>query len=147
MWRYRKPNFIQLIFFQKTLRNSYVTHIKVTDFEKDLPQPSYTYEALLHLKKKYPDNQLVLLIGGDNCGLFELWRHYDKILDEFQVWAYPRSKTDINPQLAKKFKIIEAPLLSFASTNIRMALKKGENTQGLPKEVRNYILKNHLYTE
>ena len=87
------------------------THFKVLDFEKDMPQPSFTYEALLELQKHYPMHHFTLLIGGDNCGLFDKWRNYDKILRDFTVWAYPRDKSDMSLDFAKEMRVIDAPLL------------------------------------
>ena len=119
--------------------------VKVTDFEKNLPQPSYTYEALLFLKGKYPDNDFVLLMGGDNCSLFKKWRNSDKILDTFDVFAYPRSKDDIDADLAQRVKIIEAPLLEYASTTIRKDIQERKKPEGLSLEVEKYIEENALY--
>lgn len=119
--------------------------IKVTGFEELLPQPSYTYEALLYLQRKYPNDEFVLLIGGDNCGLFDRWANSDKILAEFEVWAYPRSKDDIRMELANSFRIIEAPLLDFASTSIRRAIETGKEPTGLAPKVKQFIEKNNLY--
>ncbi len=119
--------------------------VSVTDFEKFLPQPSYTYEALLHLQKEYPNFNFVLLIGGDNCNSFSKWRNADKILNEFQVYAYPRSKEDIDIDLAKQIKVIKAPLLLYASTDIRKDIQKGKRSIGLVPEVAKYIEVNKLY--
>ena len=121
------------------------SHIKVLDFEKDLPQPSFTYEALLALEQRFPQHHFILLIGGDNCGLFDLWRNYDKILNQFEVWAYPRAKADLKPELANRMHIINAPLLNFASTTIREEILCGVKPEGVSSEVWNYIMKNKLY--
>lgn len=119
--------------------------IKVVDFEKDLSQPSYTYEALLALNDRFPEHTFTLLIGGDNCGLFNQWRNYDKILRHFSVWAYPRSKSDISDGM--EMKIIDAPLLDFASTNIRLDIQIGKSPEGLPQGVYDFIKKNKLYQQ
>ena len=70
-----------------TIATVHNSQIKVLDFEKDLPQPSYTYEALSALSQRYPQHQFKLLIGGDNYHQFHLWRNYDTILDRFEVLA------------------------------------------------------------
>jgi len=122
-------------------------NIKVTDFEKELPQPSYTYEALCYLKNNCPQNDYVLLIGGDNCMLFDQWRNYDKILREFPVWAYPRRKAEMDAPWAQEMHIIDAPLLNYASTAIRQALKARTVVKGLQDDVLAYIRQFHLYEE
>lgn len=121
--------------------------IKVLDFEKEMPQPSFTYEALLELQRRCPEHRFVLLIGGDNCGLFDQWRNYDKILSSFPVWAYPRDKNDMSLKFAKVMRVIDAPLLNYASTDIRIAIAQDRSPQGLPKEVSNFIAINKLYQE
>lgn len=122
-------------------------NIKVIDFEKNMPQPSYTYEALQELKQLYPQHQFSLLIGGDNCVLFDKWRNYDKILNEFRVYAYPRDKSEIMSELRDAMTIIDAPLLDFASTNIRHAIKNGKIPKGLDSKVLDFILTEKLYNK
>jgi len=123
------------------------SQIKVVDFEKEMPQPSYTYEALLELQKQYPQHRFILLIGGDNCGLFDKWRNYNLILDDFDVWAYPRNKSDVDLKFAQSMRIIEAPLLDYASTDIRAAIHQGVPSRGLSPRVLKYIADNNLYVE
>lgn len=119
--------------------------IRVLDFEKNMPQPSFTYEALLELQRQYPEHRFILLIGGDNCGLFDKWRNYDRILNDFTVWAYPRKKSDVSLKFVKEMRIIDAPLLDFASTDIREAIRNKEAPCGLPEKVFAYIEENKLY--
>lgn len=118
--------------------------IKVVDFEKDLPQPSYTYEALSELKKNNTSIDFALLIGGDNCGLFDKWRNYEQIISEFEVWAYPRPGADIKPELANMMKLIEAPLFDISSTEIRSQIAQGQEVNGINKDVLEYIIKHKL---
>ncbi len=121
--------------------------IKVVDFEKKLPQPSYTYEALLELERKYQQHRFVLLIGGDNCALFDKWRNSDKILKKFEVYAYPRDKSDIPREMTAVMSIIDAPFLDFASTDIRQSIKLGHVPKGLDKQVWEYIREHNIYNE
>lgn len=120
--------------------------IQVMDFEKDLPQPSYTYEALLALANDYPLHTFKLLIGGDNCHLFDQWRNYDKILDRFEVLAYPREVSQVPQALAERLSIIEAPLLHYASTDVREALRAGRDVEGLDPVVLDYIREHKIYS-
>lgn len=119
--------------------------MKVLDFEKDMPQPSFTYEALLELQRQHPEHRFVLLIGGDNCGVFDQWRNYDAILNDFSVWAYPRDIDKIDTDLSQRMRIIDAPFLDFASTDIREAIVGGKIPEGLPAGVFEFIIDNKLY--
>ena len=119
--------------------------LKVTDFEKDLPQPSFTYESLTTLSKKCPEHNLTLLIGGDNYELFNKWQNYDKILTDFEVYAYPRDTSKTRPEFANKMTLIEAPLLKIASTDIRQSILSNEKPENIDKQVFDYIRTHHLY--
>ena len=40
--------------------------VKVSDFERSLPLPSYTITTLGELQKAYPEHEFALVIGADN---------------------------------------------------------------------------------
>ena len=46
--------------------------VKVSDFEKNLPLPSYTITTLGELHKAYPEHEFVLVIGAEGKGLGRL---------------------------------------------------------------------------
>lgn len=123
------------------------SNLKVTDFEKNLPQPSYTYEALTTLSQQHPEHRLTLLIGGDNCELFDKWRNYEKILADFEVYTYPRDSSKVIPKLASKMTLIKAPLLNMASSDIRKSLLLNEKPENIDQHVFDYIKEHNLYHE
>ncbi|MFB6319350.1 nicotinate (nicotinamide) nucleotide adenylyltransferase [Saccharicrinis sp. FJH54] len=119
--------------------------LKATNFEEKLPKPSYTYKSLLYLKKKHPANKFVLLIGGDNLEDFTKWKNYDKILADFEVWAYPRNKKN-DADTTLNIKQIEAPLLDFSSTEIRNEIIHNNlKDNRVDNKVLNFIIQNKLY--
>lgn len=120
---------------------------KATNFEEELPKPSYTYDALRYLKAQNPKTEFVLLIGGDNYFAFDKWLNYDKILSEFEVWAYPRQggNTNIDTKF-KNIKLISAPLIDISSTEIRNKISNKQQVEHLlDKCVLNYIYLQKLY--
>ncbi|MGB0984664.1 MAG: nicotinate-nicotinamide nucleotide adenylyltransferase, partial [Saprospiraceae bacterium] len=40
--------------------------LKSSNIEFNLPKPSYTIDTLTYLSEKYPSNEFVLIMGGDN---------------------------------------------------------------------------------
>ncbi|MEK9603691.1 MAG: nicotinate (nicotinamide) nucleotide adenylyltransferase [Flavobacteriaceae bacterium] len=123
--------------------------LKACDEEFDLPTPNYSIDTLLHLKTKYPEIQFTLILGQDNIAYFDQWKDYQKILDEFEIYVYPRSqsnspskKTLNHPNL----KFVEASLLDISSTEVRKALVKDYDLDALlPTEVLVYIRKFKCY--
>ena len=64
--------------------------ILVSDFEFHLPRPTYTANTLRALAKAYPEHEFTLIIGEDNLQIFDQWREYQYILDNYRVFVYPR---------------------------------------------------------
>ena len=64
--------------------------IWVSDFEFHLPRPTYTANTLRALAKAYPEHEFTLIIGEDNLQIFDQWREYQYILDNYRVFVYPR---------------------------------------------------------
>lgn len=119
--------------------------IKVSDFEKNLEQPNYTYNSLQHLKSEYPDREFVLLIGGDNFQSFAKWKYSNKIQAEYDVYAYARSEKDDEYLGETSVELFKAPLMEISSTFLRHGLAQGKNMQYfLPTGVYNYLLNTDL---
>ena len=67
--------------------------VKVSDFEFSLPCPSYTANTLRALQQAYPDCEFTLVIGEDNLAIFDQWREYEFILQNFRIFVYPRTSS------------------------------------------------------
>lgn len=64
--------------------------VVVSDFEFHLPRPTYTANTLRALAREYPEHEFTLIIGEDNLQIFDQWREYQYILDNYRVFVYPR---------------------------------------------------------
>ncbi|MFI5164958.1 MAG: nicotinate (nicotinamide) nucleotide adenylyltransferase, partial [Bacteroidia bacterium] len=60
--------------------------IKVSDVEFKLAQPSYTISTLEVLKRKYPKNKFVIIMGFDNLFSFHKWKEYKTILKKVELY-------------------------------------------------------------
>ncbi|MBL8993989.1 MAG: nicotinate-nucleotide adenylyltransferase [Spirochaetia bacterium] len=128
-------------------------NILVSDEEFQLPKPSLTIRTLERLQGKHPEQEFVLLIGEDNLRVFHLWAEYSKILDEWEVWVYPRmasSSEKASPEdwvlRHPHLKKIEAPQFPISSTQIREAVKHGHPIVDFVTEaVAASIHKNKFY--
>jgi len=117
--------------------------INPSDIEFKLEQPNYTVNTLAHLEEKYPNKQFSLIMGADNLKSLHKWKNYEVILENYQVYVYPRiSEGTIPEQLQKHPKIarVDAPIMEISSTFIRKAIKDKKNIKPLlPNTVWEYI--------
>ncbi len=123
--------------------------IKPSDFEFKLPQPNYTVNTLALLQDKYPQNEFSLIMGEDNLKNFHKWKNYEAILENHEIYVYPRISSDLeNLQFMNNPKIhkINAPIVEISSTFIRESIKDGKNVQPLlPQKVWEYVEYNNFY--
>ena len=97
----------------------------VSNFEFTLPRPTYTANTLRELQKQYPEHDFTLIIGEDNLEIFDKWREYQYILDNYRIFVYPRH--DCSPYslpTAKDLQVLsEAPYFDISSTYLRKNLR------------------------
>ena len=110
--------------------------VVVSDFERNLPLPSYTANTLRELKRKYPENEFSLIIGEDNWDVFNKWREWEYILKNYRVFVYPRKLEVESRKLevgswklevegAKNVVFLKgAPYFDISSTEIRKKMQK-----------------------
>ena len=67
-----------------------IPHVQASDFEFQLPRPSYTADTLRALDKAYPEHTFTLIIGEDNLMIFDRWREWEYILTHYRLFVYPR---------------------------------------------------------
>ena len=64
--------------------------IRVSDIEFGLPRPSYTINTLVYITEKYPNKDFALIMGGDNLNSFHKWKNHELILQNHELYVYPR---------------------------------------------------------
>lgn len=117
--------FDRLAMVEKTIADNF--KLRASDVEFNLPKPSYTIDTLTILAEKYPQHEFVLIMGEDNLVQFENWKNYDKILDYYELYVYPRPNTPPhNFGNHAKVKFIDAPLLDISATYIRKCIAEGK---------------------
>ena len=123
--------------------------IKASDFEFKLPQPNYTVNTLVHLKDKFPQDEFSLIMGEDNLKTFHKWKNYDVILENHNIYVYPRISAEIENLQFKnhpRIHVISAPIVEISSTFIRENIKKRKNVQPLlTHKVWEYIDHSNFY--
>lgn len=122
---------------------------KASDVEFHLAKPSYTYITLQHLRETEPDTKFILIMGADNLDIFTKWKNYEWIMDNFEIWVYPRvgSSNEI-PANMHHISMIKAPVFEVSSTFIRESVAKGLDVRFfLPEKVNDFIKTNGLYKD
>jgi len=122
--------------------------IKVSDIEFTMPIPSYTIDTLHVLSTQYPENQFYLIIGSDNALVFDQWKNFQQLLEEYPVLVYPRTGYDFEEvaDTYPQMKLLSSPIYDISSTEIREYIaQKKDVSQWLHPSVLQFIKENHLY--
>lgn len=121
--------------------------VRVSDFERHLPIPSYTVTTLDELKKAYPEHEFELVIGADNWERFPCWYHAWEIVERYQILIYRRPGCELNEAtLPSSVHVVDTPLYDISSTQIREAADQAEVLdKWLDTKVADYIRSHRLY--
>jgi nicotinate-nucleotide adenylyltransferase len=121
--------------------------IKLSKVEFTLPRPSYTIHTLIHLSENFPGYSFVLLMGSDSLETLPKWKNYHRILDDYQIYVYPRpSFTGGELKNHSKVSWHEAPRIEISSSFIRESLKQGKDVRFmLPEPVWREIDELNFY--
>lgn len=136
--------------------------LTVSDIEFHLPIPSYTSTTLAYLKEKHPEHEFSLIMGEDNLRTFHKWYNHDLILENHQLYVYPRvmtvqelaaqeeGKTDENAFAQHKNVIFceDAPIMKISSSFVRKAISEGKDVRYMLTEpVHKYVEEMHFYED
>lgn len=122
-------------------------HLKSSDIEFNLPQPSYTIDTLIYLREKYVNREFVLIMGEDNLAGLHKWKNAEIILRDYKIVVYPRPGYD-SGALGRhpSVTMTDTPLMELSSTFLREAIKNRKNVKYfIPDKVLDFIDKKGLY--
>tara|TARA_B110000971_G_scaffold39667_1_gene38684 strand:- start:1928 stop:2515 length:588 start_codon:yes stop_codon:yes gene_type:complete len=122
-------------------------NLRVTDIEFGLSQPSYTVNTLAVLSEKYPNKDFSLIMGGDNLSTLHKWKNHEYILNNHQLYVYPRLATPPGSlDQHKSVNLVGAPIIQISSSFIRNAIKDKKDVRPmLPANVWEYIDEMNYY--
>jgi nicotinate-nucleotide adenylyltransferase len=131
--------------------------LKASDIEFNLPKPSYTVFTLQVLKEKYPNYAFKLIMGEDNIRTLHKWKNYEYILENHEIYVYPRvltiqeaqsedtSANDFHDHPNVKM-LKDVPLMKVSSSFIRNAIKEKQDVRYLLTEkVYQYLDEMNFY--
>lgn len=125
------------------------------DFELRREGVSYSVYTVEYFRRRFPDDELFLIVGSDMLMCFDKWYRFEDILREVTLCASTRSGDDLGElcgraeELRKFGRVIvtkSCPIV-VSSTEIRKKIAKNEDfTCYLNENVVQYIRLKKLYT-
>ncbi|MCB1059810.1 MAG: nicotinate (nicotinamide) nucleotide adenylyltransferase [Calditrichaeota bacterium] len=126
--------------------------LKLSDTEERVDGPAYTTETIRRVVKLFPENEpkeLWLIVGADSLVELPKWKNPEDLFETAHVAALRRPGVDLADAPSKyvnRVRILETPLIPISATEIRRAIRGGQDTSPwLPATVRNYIEEHQLY--
>ncbi len=124
----------------------------VSAVEFRLPKPSYTIDTLAFLKKEYPENQFILIMGSDQLPEFHRWKNSSEILEKFKILVYPRPPVTLSLVTSHSLlsdpsvTLVPAPMLEISSSFIRQSIREGKDVRFfMPELTWQYLHEMHFY--
>ena len=100
-----------------------------------------------YITEKYPNIDFALIVGGDNLNSFHKWKNHELILQNHELYVYPRlTSTKSSLDNHEKINLVGAPIMQISSSFIRNAIKEQIDVRAmLPKNVWEYIDEMNYY--
>jgi nicotinate-nucleotide adenylyltransferase len=131
------------------------SQFRINDLEIRRRGPSFTVETLQELKSQHPDDEFLLLIGGDSLADFPTWRDPQRILELVRLVAVNRGRDPLNVEGAMKslgngledrIITVEMPAVDLSATEIRQRCRTGKSIRSwTPRAVELFIHQHRLY--
>lgn len=133
--------------------NPYFT---ISDIEIKRSGKSYTIDTIDEIKKRFPNDSIYFIIGGDSLYNLTTWKDYRSLFIKTSFILIDRHGIEENKMInyIKELKeefganidFIDGPQIEISSTNIRKNLINNKSIKYMvTKEVEDYITKNRLY--
>ena len=130
-----------------------VKEAEVSDDELKRGGVSYSYITCRALKRRFPDDELYFLMGGDMLETFHLWKNPEEILKCATLAVCARGDDDINGAIRAfngryKRDIVKLNYVgkNISSTRVRTLAALGADlSEYLPNDVAKYIKERSLY--
>tara|TARA_B100000900_G_scaffold203325_2_gene172379 strand:+ start:1388 stop:1960 length:573 start_codon:yes stop_codon:yes gene_type:complete len=121
-------------------------NLDVSDIEFSLPTPNYTIDTLIYLKEKYPSNNFSLIMGDDNLNNIKRWKNYDKILENYLIYVYPRKNVTVKINHKNINFIKDVPKIEISSSLVRKLISENKDASYLvPEKSWRYIEEMNFY--
>lgn len=130
-------------------------HVLAEDCELRRDGPSYSLLTLREMQQRWPDDQLIFLLGNDAFAKLDTWYGWQELLHYADLAVMRRQAQDTpwTPAVqelvrthAKQIRQLQTPNIALSATDLRTAIAaNGEWRQHVPRKVARYIEEHHLY--
>ena len=119
------------------------------DYEVISGKTCYTYETLQFVKRKYPKDEIIVMLGEDQISQIQKWKFSRQLIEEYSILVFQRtSKAFYDSSFLKSLKTnikkLRNPLYPHSSTEIRKRIERGLDISSLVPEPVFNIIKNHI---
>jgi nicotinate-nucleotide adenylyltransferase len=113
------------------------------DLELHRPPPSYTYDSIVELRRRDPQQEMYYFIGSDNVPRLHTWHRFDELRQLVQFVVLHRGMAPVRCD----FPVI-ARHIDISATEIRNRVATGRSIRYLvPPAVEEIIQRHQLYRE
>lgn len=129
--------------------------VTISDLEILRDGRSYTADTVEALRKIYPEDTLMFVVGTDMLLSFEEWYRYEYLLQELELIVLSRFDDDddqihshadhLKDRYGAIIHFIDVPPMPMSSTEIRNLLKQRKGNECLHDAVYTDIIQNRLY--
>jgi nicotinate-nucleotide adenylyltransferase len=129
---------------------SHDTRFAVSRIELERPGRSYTVDTLRDLHERSPDDELFLILGGDQAAALRAWHEADEVLSLATI-AVAERRGHARAAIAEAvgsddLVFFEMPQIDISSTMVRARAAAGQPIQYLvPDTVASYVAAQSLY--
>jgi nicotinate-nucleotide adenylyltransferase len=129
-------------------------HFTTSRIEMDREGPSYTADTLEQLREESPEDELFLILGGDQAAALASWHEPEKVLERATLAVFERLSWGRNAIVikigrmpgAERVRYLDMPLIQVSSSAIRRRVREGVPIRYLVLDkVVEYIATHELY--
>ena len=101
-----------------------IQYIEISDIEKYLTPPYYSYATLHALKNKYCNDEVFVLVGSDTMEDIPNWMHGGKIIEDYDFLVVDRFSWDISSTQIREYIKLGKDVSKFVSPNVTHLLEE-----------------------
>ena len=128
---------------------------EVSDMELQREGKSYTAQTVEELRREYPEDEIILVMGTDMLLSFESWYRFEYLLDacslavlsrdEDEELPIERQRAYLEERYGARITVMKHDPVVASSCDIRERLRFGLGAELLPDGVYSMIIRRHFY--